>query len=73
MKVWMFSTRVVLSLATSLDLEVEQINDVNNVFLHGDLDKEIYMEHLEGFEQKGKEHLVYKLKKRLYGLKQTPR
>ncbi|GJX75044.1 putative RNA-directed DNA polymerase [Tanacetum coccineum] len=38
----MGSIRVVLGLAASLDLEVEQM-DVKTAFLHGDLDKEIYM------------------------------
>ena len=37
------SIREVLGLATSLDLEIEQM-DVKTTFLHGDLDKEIYME-----------------------------
>ncbi|GKB71633.1 putative RNA-directed DNA polymerase, partial [Tanacetum coccineum] len=45
----MGSIRVVLGLAASLDLEVEQI-DVKTTFLHGDLDKEIYMEQPEGFQ-----------------------
>ena len=31
------------------------------------------MQQLEGFVQKGKEHLVCKLRKSLYGLKQAPR
>lgn len=39
----MGSIRVVLGLAASLDLEVEQM-DVKTAFLHGDLDKEIYMQ-----------------------------
>ena len=43
------------------------------VFLHGDLDEKIYMEQPEGFTIKGKKHLVCRLKKNLYGLKQTPR
>ncbi|KAL6345710.1 hypothetical protein AAG906_017451 [Vitis piasezkii] len=34
---------------------------------------EIYMEQLEGFTIKGKEHLVCRLKKNLYGLKKAPR
>ncbi|GJW67627.1 putative RNA-directed DNA polymerase [Tanacetum coccineum] len=50
----MGSIRVVLGLAASLDLEVEQM-DVKTAFLHGDLDKEIYMEQPEGFQVKGKE------------------
>ncbi|GJY62667.1 retrovirus-related pol polyprotein from transposon TNT 1-94 [Tanacetum coccineum] len=52
----MGSIRVVLGLAASLDLEVEQM-DVKTAFLHGDLDKEIYMEQPEGFQVKGKERL----------------
>ena len=44
----MSSIRVVLGLASSLDLEVEQI-DVKTAFLHGDLEEEIYMEQPKGF------------------------
>ncbi|KAJ4724838.1 Retrovirus-related Pol polyprotein from transposon TNT 1-94 [Melia azedarach] len=68
----MSSIRVVLGIAASLDLEIEQM-DVKTAFLHGDLDKEIYMEQPEGFKIKGKEDYVCKLKKSLYGLKQAPR
>ncbi|GKB97559.1 putative RNA-directed DNA polymerase [Tanacetum coccineum] len=68
----MGSIRVVLGLAASLDLEVEQM-DVKTTFLHGDLDKEIYMEQPEGFQVKGKEGYVCRLQKSLYGLKQAPR
>lgn len=68
----MSSIRVVLGLAASLDLEVEQM-DVKTAFLHGDLEKEIYMEQPEGFRVKGKDDYVCRLKKSLYGLKQAPR
>lgn len=68
----MSSIRVALALTASLDLELEQL-DVKTAFLHGDLKEEIYMAQPEGFEAKGKEHLVCKLKKSLYGLKQAPR
>ena len=66
----MSSIRVSLGLVARLNLEVEQL-DVKTAFLHGDLEEEIYMQQLEGFEVKGKENLVCKLKKSLYGLKQA--
>lgn len=47
--------------------------DVKIAFLHGDLDKEIYMDQPRGFEETGKENMVYRLKKSLYGLKYAPR
>ena len=63
---------MVLALAASLDVEVEQM-DVKTAFLHGDLEKKIYMEQPEGFVVNGKENHVSKLRKSLYGLKQAPR
>ena len=47
--------------------------DAKTTFLHGDLEEEIYMKQPKGFISKGKEELVCKLKKYLYGLKQSPR
>ncbi|KZV46385.1 hypothetical protein F511_16024 [Dorcoceras hygrometricum] len=64
--------RVVLALCAVFDLHLEQL-DVKTVFLHGDLEEEIYMLQPEGFAEIGKENLVCRLKKSLYGLKQTPR
>ena len=46
--------------------------DIKNAFLHGELDKDIKMEQLRGFESKIHPEYVYKLKKALYGLKQAP-
>jgi hypothetical protein len=40
---------------------------------YGDLEEEIYMKQLEVFVVKGKKDLVCKLKRSLYGLKQSPR
>ena len=68
----MTSIRMILGMAASLNLEVEQM-DVKTAFLHGELEEEIYMEQPEGFLVKGKEDYVCKLKKSLYGLKQAPR
>ena len=47
--------------------------DVKMTFLYGDLWEDIYMQQPEGFEEKSKENMVYKIKKSLYGLKQAPR
>ena len=66
------SIRFLLSIVVAFDIEVEQM-DVKTTFLHGDLEEEIYMEQPEGFILKGKNELVCKLKKSLYGLRQYPR
>ncbi|KAE8703256.1 DEAD-box ATP-dependent RNA helicase 57 [Hibiscus syriacus] len=55
-----------------LDLELVQM-DVKTTFLHGDLDKEIYMTQPDGFKVFEKEEMMCKLEKSLYGLKQSPR
>ena len=68
----MSSIRTMLSLAATLDFEVEQM-DVKTAFLHGDLEEEIYMKQPDGFYVEGKEDYVCRLRKSLYGLKQAPR
>ena len=62
--------RVLLSLAANLDWPLLQF-DVKNVFLHGDLEEEIYVDISLGYiETYGK--TVCKLQRTLYGLKQSP-
>ena len=66
------SIRVVLAIAAVLDLDLTQM-DVDTAFLYGLLEDEIYMKQPEGYVVSGKEEFVCKLKRGLYGLKQSPR
>ncbi|XP_073109393.1 uncharacterized protein [Elaeis guineensis] len=54
----------------SMNLEMEQL-DAKILFPYSGLEEEIYLEQSEGFKAKGKEDMFCKLKKNLYGLKQT--
>jgi hypothetical protein len=63
--------RIFLSYAFHKRFKVYQM-DVKSAFLNGDLNEEVYMEHLEGFELSDNPDLVCKMKKALYGLKQAP-
>ncbi|KAL5733208.1 hypothetical protein ACOSQ2_032900 [Xanthoceras sorbifolium] len=68
----MTTIRLVLKIIAAENLHLEQL-DVKTAFLHGDLEEEIYMRQPEGFKEAGKENLVCRLKKNLYGLKQALR
>ena len=64
--------RMVMALAAKNGWKLYQL-DVKSAFLHGDLEEDVYVAQPLGYEVKGEEHKVYKLKKALYGLKQAPR
>jgi Reverse transcriptase (RNA-dependent DNA polymerase) len=64
------SLRIVLALVAYYDLELHQM-DVKTTFLNGELEEEVYMDQLEGFSIGGKERMACKLKKSLYGLRQS--
>ena len=66
------SIRLILTLACRYNLELRHI-DVKGAYLNGILEDDVYMKQPEGFVEKGKEHLVCKLKKGIYGLKQSGR
>jgi hypothetical protein len=65
------SIRTFLSLVAMHNYELEQL-DVKTAFLHGDLEEGIYMDQSEDFVPR-KEDYLCRLKKSLYGLKQSPR
>ena len=62
--------RLILAIVANLNLELYQM-DVKTAFLNGELDEEIYMNQPIGFVTKGQEHKVCKLKRSIYGLKQS--
>ena len=65
------SIRILLALVAQFDLELAQL-DVKTVILHGDLEEKIYMSQPDSFKVTRKENWACKLKKSLYGLKQSP-
>ena len=66
------SFRSLIALAAKHKLQLHQLDDAT-VLLNGELKEEIYMRQPQQFEVKGKEHLVCKLKRSIYGLKQSSR
>jgi hypothetical protein len=66
------SIRVIMSLGTAFNIEIKKM-DVKTMFLHGDLEEEIYMKQPKGFVVKGKKELMCKLEISPYGLRKSPR
>ena len=66
------SVRTVIALAVQNGLKLHQM-DVATAFLNGELKEEVYMKQPEGFVTKGQEHLVCRLRRNIYGLKQSSR
>nr|ABA98728.2 retrotransposon protein, putative, Ty1-copia subclass [Oryza sativa Japonica Group] len=64
--------RTILSIVVSRGWCLRQL-DVQNAFLHGYLEEEVYMRQPSGYEDKSKPSYVCKLDKAIYGLKQAPR
>ena len=68
----MGTVRTLISCAVNFGWPLHQM-DVKNAFLHGDLQEEVYMEIPPGFANSQTVGKVCRLKKSLYGLKQSPR
>jgi hypothetical protein len=68
----MIIVRTIIAMTKAKRWSLHQM-DVKNVFLHGDLHEEMYMEQPPSYVDQTRPNLVYRLKKTLYGLKQAPR
>ena len=64
------SLRIIMALVAHFDFDLHQM-DVKTTFLNGNLEEQVYMKHTEGFSSGEGEHLVCKLKKSIYALKQA--
>jgi hypothetical protein len=65
------SIKAVISIATEMGWKIHQM-DVKTTFMNGLIEEEVYIENPLGFEVHGRESHVCRLKKALYGMKQSP-
>jgi hypothetical protein len=63
---------LVLAFVVHFDWPIKQL-DVSNVFLHGFLDEEVFMEQPKGFVDSSRPDFVCRLHKAIYGFKQASR
>ena len=61
----------IIDLAASMGWRLHQM-DVLTTFLNGEIEEEAYIEQLDGFVTHEKESHVWRLKKALFRLKQSP-
>lgn len=64
--------RTLLTVAAARNLKVRHY-DIKTAFLNGDVTEDLYMSQPEGYVADGQEHLVCKLQRSVYGLKQSAR
>ena len=66
------SLRSLVAISVQCGFKLHHV-DVSTAFLNGNLEEEVYMKQPKGFVKKGGEELVCKLRKSIYGLKQSSR
>ena len=67
-----YSLWIIMALVAYFNFDLHQM-DVKTTSLDSNMEEEIYMKQLKGFSSSEGEHLVCKLNKSIYGLKQASR
>ena len=63
---------IIIAIVAHFDFELHHM-DVRTTFLNGDSGENVYMSQPTGFGEVGKKHMVCKLHKSIYSLKQASR